>query len=122
MANINCFNIITEGQEKVDLTNYTPAADIKKGDLVVIGGVKAAVADLSYLVADAPIPDAGFAIRGEYRFALADITGAADTTVSGTAVYVDLTAGTLTLTKADGLEVFGFVTRNEGDTLWVKEI
>jgi hypothetical protein len=113
----NCFNVINEGQQHIALENYTPAANIAKGDVVMIEG-KAMVADFA-MKASVAISEAGFAFGGEYEFALADVDGADTDTVSGTAVYVT-DAGALTLTDTDNT-LFGIVTRNKTTTLWVKE-
>jgi predicted RecA/RadA family phage recombinase len=111
-----CFNVINEGQQHICLVNYTPAADIAKGDVVMVGA-KPMIADFAMKNGDAQSA-AGFAFGGEYEFALADVAGAATTTAAGTAVYFSDT-GALTLTAGDNL--FGCVTRNQGDTLWVKQ-
>jgi predicted RecA/RadA family phage recombinase len=113
----NCFNIINEGQQHIALENYTPAANIAKGDIVLIGG-RAMVADFG-MPTGVAVSAAGFASGGEYEFALADIDGATGGTAAGTAVYIT-DVGALTLTAASNA-LFGVVTRNKTATLWVKE-
>jgi predicted RecA/RadA family phage recombinase len=110
------FNIINEGQQTVDLENYTPSAALKKGDLVVIGGKPMLAA---YAMKAEAQREAGFCFGGEYEFAIADVDTAAATTAAGTAVYIT-SAGALSLTATDNT-LFGCVTRNKGETLWVKQ-
>ncbi len=110
---MNVFNIKNEGMFHTRFQNYTPTSEIKKGDIVLIGGT-AFVADVSAVVGN----NLNFSATrgGEYQGLMSDITGASTSTAIGTALYITPDGATVTTTDTGNIKL-GVITEVNSDNV-----